>query len=210
MNLKIAIIDYKMSNLFSIQNALNSLGFDTVITSEAKKILNCDGAVLPGVGSFPTALENLKNLRLDKTISKFVSSGRPFMGICLGMQLLFEQSEEFEITQGLGLIEGSTRKFKNHPSINTIPHLGWNSVKIIQGRDIKNDPTKDISDGDFFYFIHSLYVEPKNKSDVKTLTTHDGFEFCSSIIRENIYASQFHPEKSGNKGLTILKNFFTL
>lgn len=207
--MRIAIIDYRMSNLFSISNALNSLNYKPEIISRPELLKQFDAAVLPGVGSFPKAIENLKKYNLDEPIIEFVKTGKPLMGICLGMQLLFENSEEFRGSTGLSIIEGSTIKFANHDSINTIPHVGWNSVRINQDAN-NSDAMRGIKDGDFFYFVHSLYVKPNNRSFVKTFTTHDQFEFCSSISYENVFASQFHPEKSGEKGLRILKNFFTI
>ena len=190
-------------------NALNSLDFKPEIISRPELLKQFDAAVLPGVGSFPNAMNNLKKYSLDEPIIEFVKTGKPLMGICLGMQLLLENSEEFGGSKGLSVIEGSTIRFDNHNSINTIPHVGWNSIKI--NHDASNaHPLRGIKDGDFFYFVHSLYVKPNNGSSVVTYTTHDDFEFCSSISYENIFASQFHPEKSGEKGLRILKNFFTI
>ncbi|MDC3239501.1 imidazole glycerol phosphate synthase subunit HisH [Gammaproteobacteria bacterium] len=206
--MKIAIIDYKMSNLFSIMNALYSLQFKPEIISSPESLKNFDAAILPGVGSFPNAIDNLKKFSLDESIIEFISTGKPFMGICLGMQLLFERSEEFEGAKGLSIIEGSTIRFDNHKSINTIPHVGWNSVRI-NNKSGSPDRISDIKDGEFFYFVHSLYVKPVIESQVKTYTTHDKFTFCSSVSHENIFASQFHPEKSGEKGLRLLRSFFS-
>ena len=207
--MRIAIIDYRMSNLFSIMNALHSLDFKPEIISRPELLKGFDAAVLPGVGSFPNAMHNLKKYSLDEPIIEFVKTGKPLMGICLGMQLLLESSEEFEGSKGLSIIEGSTIRFDNHSSINIIPHVGWNSVRV-SNNVTSSHPLGGIKDGDFFYFVHSLYVKPKNRSTVLTYTTHDDFEFCSSISYENIFASQFHPEKSGEKGLRILNNFFTI
>ena len=205
----IAIIDYRMSNLFSISNALDNLGINSVITSDPKIIHQSDGAILPGVGSFPEAIENLHSLDLFEAIKSFISSGKPFLGICLGLQLLFERSEEFQSTEGLGIIHGSTKEFKNVSSVKTIPHVGWNQISILNREFTTNkDPLKDIENGDYFYFVHSLYVSPEGKEVVKTSSNHDEFNFCSSIMHENIFASQFHPEKSGERGLLILDNFF--
>jgi len=205
----VAIIDYKMSNLFSISNALNALDISPVITSDPKVILQSDGAILPGVGSYPQAVNSLHDLDLFETIRNFINTGKPFMGICLGLQLLFNNSEEFKLTEGLGVIEGATKKFIDKPSVKTVPHVGWNKIEIIESdHNIQNYPFRDITSDDFFYFVHSLYVEPTNLDYVKSYTNHEGFNFCSSIMHENIFASQFHPEKSGKRGLQILQNFF--
>jgi glutamine amidotransferase len=207
--LSVAIIDYQMSNLFSMSNALNALNIKPIVTSDPKIIMQSDGAILPGVGSYPEAVNSLHKLDLFEAVRNFIITGKPFMGICLGLQLLFNNSEEFTLTEGLGLIEGTTRKFIDIPMVKTVPHVGWNKIDIIESHiSMPNNPLKDITNEDFFYFVHSLYVEPTNLECVKTFTNHDGFNFCSSIMHENIFASQFHPEKSGKKGLQVLKNFF--
>ena len=205
----IAIIDYHMSNLFSIRNALDALGINSTITSDPRIISQSDGAVLPGVGSYPKAIENLHSLDLFEAIKSFISSGKPFLGICLGLQLLFERSEEFQLTEGLGIIQGATKEFKDVATVKTIPHVGWNKINI-NSHDLTThqDPLNNIQNGEHFYFVHSLYVQPDNQEVIKTSSNHDGFTFCSSIMHENIFASQFHPEKSGKRGLLILNNFF--
>jgi len=208
-NKTIAIIDYQMSNLFSIINALNKVGITSVITSDPKVILQSDGAILPGVGSYPEAIKNLHELDLFEAIKTFIASGKPFMGICLGLQLLFNQSEEFGLSKGLAITKGGVYSFRNDSEIITVPHVGWNQIEInLENTSKMINPLKNINDGDFFYFIHSFYVDPENKEYIKSHTTLDGFRFCSSIMHENIFASQFHPEKSGKKGLQILQNFF--
>ena len=201
-----------MSNLFSIQNALESLGIRGIVTSDPKKILSSDGAILPGVGSFPEAVNQLHQLELFEIIKKFIATGKPFMGICLGMQLLFSKSEEFGVTEGLDLIDGSVISFANEAQIKTVPHVGWNNIQINkENKDNPNNPLQTIKDGEYFYFVHSFYVKPEHESMnvINTHTVYNGFKFCSSIIKENMFATQFHPEKSGKKGLIILKEFFT-
>ena len=205
----IAIIDYRMSNLFSIKNALDVLDIKGIITSSPKEILTADGAILPGVGSYPEAVKHLHQLELFETIKEFIESGKPFMGICLGLQLLFSKSEEFGITKGLDLVKGSVVSFKNETQINTVPHVGWN--KILLNTDTVNNeknPYRKIENGEYFYFVHSFYVKPESNNIVSSYTEHEGYQFCSSVIKDNIFASQFHPEKSGDKGLIILKEFF--
>jgi len=190
---KIAIIDYQMSNMFSVENALKHLGFEPVITSDKSIILSADGAILPGVGAFGEAMKKLKDLDLINSIKEFIKSGKPFMGICLGLQLLFSESEEFGNAKGLDVIKGRVDAFSKHREIRRIPHVGWN--KILPGDS-------------YMYFVHSFYANPIDKKAVATTTEYDGFSFCSSVLQNNVYACQFHPEKSGPKGLEILNNFF--
>ena len=207
---KIAIIDHQMSNMFSIKNALNALGFESEITSSRSKILSCDGAILPGVGSFPEAMKHIKSLNLDESINGFINTGKPFMGICLGYQLLFEKSEEVENTYGLGIMSGEVKKIPKKNKETKVPHVGWNNVKrntLLNG--VQNiGPLKAFNDDDYFYFVHSYYVHPGNDNDIYTTTEYGGNEFCSSVLKENVFACQFHPEKSGENGLQILNKMF--
>lgn len=205
----IAIIDYQMSNLFSISNVLKELNFNPIITSDPSTILKCSGAILPGVGSFSEAMKNIKRFSIDEAIKEFVLTEKPFMGICLGLQLLFEESEEFENFEGMGIIEGKCSYFKNIEKVKTVPHVGWNAVKFNYVNNNNKQLTEGISEKEYFYFVHSLYVNPLDKRIIKSVTNHDGFEFCSSIMHKNIFATQFHPEKSGKNGLRLLKNFFS-
>lgn len=207
----IAIIDYRMSNMFSIKNALDSLGYDSQITSDGERILSADGAVLPGVGSFPEAMQQLHDLNLTSAIKEFISSRRPFMGICLGLQLLFTQSEEFGLCEGLGIIDGTVEDFSKYISAEPVPHVGWNKVRIHEPGRQKTAHTNSrlsLEDESHFYFVHSYFVNPTKKDDIFTRTCYGKLEFCSSILRENIFACQFHPEKSGQNGLRLLKSFF--
>ena len=204
-NSYIAIIDYKMSNLFSIKNALDSLGIKNIITSDSETILSSNGAILPGVGSFPESMQQLQKLQLIETIKRFIDTGKPFMGICLGLQLLFTRSDEFGKNEGLGIINGSVQSFKSYIKEKPIPHVGWNKIQIKES----NQSSKSIIDNEnYFYFVHSYFVKPKNKNIILTETNYENFNFCSSIIDDNIFACQFHPEKSGKNGLNVLKNFF--
>jgi len=209
--MEIAVIDYKMSNMFSIKNALDSLGFESQITSDQKKILKSDAAVLPGVGSFPEAMRHLNDLGLVEVIHEFISSGKPFMGICLGLQLLFTKSEEFNECGGLDIIKGNVEGFAKHLKGEPIPHVGWNKVINNDLKQKKSGQTSKIivDNNEYYYFVHSYFVKPDNIEDVYTLSRYGNFKFCSSIVNNNIFACQFHPEKSGLKGLNILKNFFT-
>ncbi len=201
-----------MSNMFSIKNALDAVGLESQVTFDRKTILEADGAVLPGVGSFPVAMQHLEELGLIDVISDFITSGKPFLGICLGFQLLFEKSEEFEQTKGLGIIDGSVENLSNKLANVPVPHVGWNKVfKQKQPKQNNSDSILKIrlDKNDYYYFVHSYYVNPKNMNDVFTLTRYDGHEFCSSIAVNNIFACQFHPEKSGTRGLNLLQQFFS-
>ena len=207
---KIAVIDYQLSNMFSIKNALSILGFEVEITSDYSTILSCDGAILPGVGSFPEAIDNIKELNLDNAIKDFIASGKTFVGICLGFQLLFDKSDEIEDTFGLGILSGEVKSFSALNNKIRIPHVGWNNIKKKQVPNIKNnfDPLMKLKDQEYFYFVHSFYVEPEDNRDIYTTTEYGGHNFCSSILKDNIFACQFHPEKSGKKGIRILSEIF--
>jgi len=209
-NSTIAVIDYNMSNMFSIENALINLDYKPIVTSDYDTILSCDGAVLPGVGSFPEAMQNLRKLKLDNAIIDFIASGKPFLGICLGFQLLFDKSDEFTATNGLGVISGEVKSFSKLDISLRVPHVGWNKVKklISLNRGGFNEPLNNIDNDEYFYFIHSNYVQPLNNTYSYTSTQYGGFNFCSSIMKDNIFACQFHPEKSGKQGMQILNNIF--
>ena len=207
----IAIIDYQMSNLFSVKNALEYLGIDSEITSDVTKIMAAKGAILPGVGAFAEAMKHLKTLDLIQPIKDFINSGKPFMGICLGFHLLFTESEEFGVTRGMDILQGKVENFSRHVKSKKIPHIGWN--RILTNNDVlKEDsfinPLKDINSDEYMYFVHSFYVDPDSKDIIATETEYDSFTFCSSVLKGNVFASQFHPEKSGTSGLKILKNYF--
>ena len=204
----VAIIDYKMSNLFSVQAACDKVGLTSVVTSEKNKILDANIAILPGVGAFGEAMNYLNDSKLDDAIFQFVDSGKPFIGICLGLQLLFESSEEFGNYKGLGLVTGNVKKFRylSDKSIRyPVPQIGWNKIKC---NDISWDKTIfcNNQNNDFMYFVHSYYVEPDDESIILSKTTYGNTEYCSSIQQNNIFACQFHPEKSGDIGLNIYKN----
>lgn len=211
-DLKIAIIDYEAGNLFSVQHACSFVSLNAEITSDPKKILTADGAILPGVGAFGEAMENLNKLGLVKTIHEYIESGKPFMGVCLGLQLLFSESEEFGLHKGLDLIKGRVVKFpaKNKQGETVkVPQIGWNQIFTpAQSKDTwASSPLKGIAQGEFMYFVHSFYVTPTDPSDILTLTNYDGIEYCSSVQKDNIFATQFHPEKSAQEGIKIYKNW---
>ena len=207
----IAVIDYGMGNLRSVQKALEFVGAKVIVTHEPDLILSADSVVLPGVGAFKDCMANLNKLSLIDPIRKFIDSGKPFLGICLGLQVLFEESEEYGPVPGLGILPGKVVKFiggssdtRKGPQIK-IPHMGWNQVKVK-----KNAPLfAGVGDSPYFYFVHSYYVVPEDPEMVATVT-HYGIEFVSGIQHENIYAFQFHPEKSQTLGLSILERFSNL
>lgn len=202
----IAIIDYGMGNLRSVQKAFERIGHIAVVTRDKKVINDAEKIVLPGVGAFPDCMKNLDDLGLIDPIIKGVEAGKPFLGICLGLQVLFTESEEFGTHKGLDIIKGRVIKFPEGLSSNgtrlKIPHMGWNEIRMK-----KKTPVLDgIPEGSYLYFVHSYYVVPEDKEVIAT-TTDYGVEFVSSIWKDNIFACQFHPEKSQQAGLKILENF---
>ncbi|MFA6320879.1 MAG: imidazole glycerol phosphate synthase subunit HisH [Candidatus Omnitrophota bacterium] len=201
----IAVIDYGMGNLRSVQKALEVVGGKTKVTSDPKDISKCDKIVFPGVGAFGEAMEELKRLKLVEPIKDAIGEGKPFLGLCLGLQLLFEDSEEDPGVKGLCVLEGESKRFKFKGNVLKVPHMGWNNITSKKS-NLGAGILKGVPDGSYMYFVHSYYVEPKDKS--VTLTTTDyGFDFVSGICKDNVYGFQFHPEKSQEIGLKILKNF---
>ena len=193
-----------MGNLRSVQKAFEFIGKKAVVTSDRKKIEKSSLVVLPGVGSFDAAMKNLKKLNLISAIKKAVQvEKKPYLGLCLGLQLLFEKSAEGN-SKGLGILKGEVKKFDLKKGLK-IPHMGWNNVKLkVISEKLKF--FKNIKDNSYFYFVHSYYVKPKDKKIIAT-TTNYGIDFSSSILIENIFATQFHPEKSQSNGLRLLKNY---
>ncbi|MGH7789957.1 MAG: imidazole glycerol phosphate synthase subunit HisH [Candidatus Binatia bacterium] len=202
----IAIIDYGMGNLRSVYKGFEQVGVEAEITRDIDVIAAADGVVLPGVGAFGACMENLRAYELVDPIRRVVERGTPFLGICLGMQLLFEESEEFGPVQGLGLLPGRCVRFRdrNDPDFR-IPHMGWNQVE----RHQSPAALAGVDDGAFVYFVHSFHVEPADPALIATTTDYGG-EFVSSIARDNLFACQFHPEKSQRTGLSMLRNFGAL
>ncbi|SEK30532.1 glutamine amidotransferase [Pseudobutyrivibrio ruminis] len=197
----IAILDYDAGNIKSVEKAFKILGKETVLTRDFSVIKKADHVVLPGVGSFADAMNHLKKYELDKAIKEYVASGKPFLGICLGLQLLFESSEESPGVEGLHLLNGEVVRIPDVPGLK-VPHIGWNSLDYPnQGRLFNG-----IDEGSFVYFVHSYYLKAKDDSIV-TATTEYGCHIHASVEKDNIFACQFHPEKSSSVGLQILKNF---
>jgi glutamine amidotransferase len=199
----IAIIDYGMGNLRSVEKGFERMGHEAVVTREAKTILSASKVVLPGVGAFPDCMRNLKEYGLIDVVHESIDSGKPFLGICLGLQLLFTESEEFGISKGLDIIKGRVVRFKG-PEFSDlkIPHMGWNSVSVKR----RAPALQDVPDSSYVYFVHSFHVVPEDKNVIATTTSY-GIDFVSSIWKDNIFATQFHPEKSQTLGLSILKRF---
>ena len=198
----IAIIDYGMGNLRSVQKGFERVGREAVVTNDAKTILSAGKVVLPGVGAFPDCMRNLEQNGLIDVVHQTIKSGKPFLGICLGLQLLFTESEEFGVSKGLDIIKGRVEKFKIRDSTLKVPHMGWNSISIKR----RAPALQDVPDNSHVYFVHSFHVVPEDKKVIATTTPY-GIEFVSSIWKDNIFAVQFHPEKSQTLGLSILKRF---
>ncbi len=197
----IAIIDYDAGNLKSVEKALLSLGQECVVTRDFKEIEQADKVILPGVGSFGQAMEQLKKFELDKVLKEIPDSGKPFLGICLGLQLLFERSEESEGVEGLGILKGEILRIPDKEGLK-IPHIGWNSLDL-QGN---GRLFAGLEEHPYVYFVHSYYLKATEESIVKA-TTDYSVRIHASVEQGNIFACQFHPEKSGSVGLQILKNF---
>ncbi|CUX70762.1 Imidazole glycerol phosphate synthase subunit HisH 1 [Clostridium sp. C105KSO15] len=200
----IAIIDYDAGNLKSVEKALTVLGEKPVVSRDKELLLSADKVILPGVGSFGDAMEKLHQYELVDVIHQVVSRGTPFLGICLGLQLFFESSGESEEVRGLSLLPGKIVRFPDTPGLK-VPHMGWNRLDIKPGTRL----FKGIDSGAYVYFVHSYYLEAGRESDVAASATY-GIRFGASVERENLFACQFHPEKSGDTGLNILKNFIEL
>jgi len=197
----IAIVDYGMGNLRSVTNAFRRIGAPVVVTRDPAAIRSASALVVPGVGAFGKCVENLKGFGLFDLLKGEIVAGKPYLGICLGMQILLESSEEAPGVEGMGVIKGRVARFQGALKI---PHMGWNSIDILRPNGIlENIPT-----GSYFYFVHSYYPDPTE--DVSAAATEYGITFASSIRKGNVFASQFHPEKSQEIGLRLLRNFVSL
>jgi glutamine amidotransferase len=196
----IAIIDYGMGNLRSVEKGFLKVGADVKVTSSPDDVEKADGVVLPGVGAFKGCMSELQNLDLIDSVVASIKKGKPYLGICLGLHVLFTESEEFGRCRGMDIFRGQVVRFEN--SDLKIPQMGWNQLNIKKDNPI----FKDIPEKSYFYFVHSYYVAPDDPSIVAT-TTDYGIEFTSSVWKDNIFAVQFHPEKSQTLGLRLLKNF---
>jgi glutamine amidotransferase len=195
----IAIIDYGMGNLASVANAFAKLGLEAYTTSDPDMVLQADRVVLPGVGAFADAINNLKKTGMDQVIHETVKRNIPLLGVCLGMQLLFTESEENGIYEGLDIIRGRVVRI---PPVYKVPHMGWNEVMPVPASRL----FRGVASGSYYYFIHSYYVVPEENEWVAA-TTDYGFDFTCAVEKGNVFATQFHPEKSSGPGLQILENF---
>lgn len=205
-NNSILIIDYGLGNLNSVIRALYAAGGKPYISQKPQDLLNAPKAILPGVGAFAAGMEGLKKRNLVEPILEYVRTGRELLGLCLGMQLLFKNSEEFGNHQGLGLIDGTVKLLKPaNKDIFKIPHVGWNSLTKSNGKNWADTILEDVAQGDMVYFVHS-YASPVNK-DTLAQTEYGEVVFCSVVAKDNVIGTQFHPEKSGEVGQKILKRF---
>ena len=198
----IAVVDYGMGNLRSVAKALEHVGADVEVTSDPERIEDAGGVVLPGVGAFGKCMDNLRAAGLEGAVRAAAKSGKPFLGVCVGMQILFEESDEFGRVPGLGILPGRVRKFAPRDATQKVPHMGWNTLEL------KNrvPALRGIADGSYVYFVHSYYVETDDPTLVASTTPY-GVAFASSVARGNLFATQFHPEKSQAVGLKMLANF---
>jgi len=210
-NKKTIIVDYGLGNLFSVDQACKTVGLNVIISNDKNEILSADALILPGVGAFIEAMNNLEKLDLVNPIREMVAQGKPFFGICLGMQLIFSKSEEFGSGNGLDLIPGLIKKFPTSINGNDIkvPQIAWNKIHLYK-KKWDNTPFFDIVDHEFMYFVHSYYVEPLSEDSIITKTNYESIEYCSAVLKDNIFATQFHPEKSSEKGIKIYKNWGTI
>jgi glutamine amidotransferase len=196
------IVDYGAGNLRSVEKAVAVVGGSPMISADPSAVLKAKRLILPGVGAFGDAMKNLREKGLDIAIQEAVHSGTPFLGLCLGLQLLFSYSEEFGSHEGLNLIPGAVRKFDD--SVLVVPHVGWNQIEPAR----TNPLLENIPSGSYFYFVHSFFAEPENQEDVLTWTNY-GHPFCSIACRGKVWGAQFHPEKSQDMGKQLLRNFIS-
>jgi imidazole glycerol-phosphate synthase subunit HisH len=209
---KIVIIDYQLGNLFSVRQALHNIGLEVVVSKDPEELKTADAAVLPGVGAFGDAMNNLRSQGLDEGIHEHIATGKPFMGVCLGLQLLFTESEEFGSSKGLDLLPGTVKKFKKedgeHHKIR-VPQIAWN--EIYKGsKGWEGTPLQSLDQNEHMYFVHSYYVESTDKECILSLTQYHDKVYTSSVLKDNIFACQFHPEKSAEKGLGIYRDWANL
>jgi imidazole glycerol-phosphate synthase subunit HisH len=208
----VIIVDYQLGNLFSVKQACEHLGYHASISADPEALLKADYAIIPGVGAFADAMKNLQAFGLVDAIQQYVKTGKPLMGVCLGLQLFLTDSEEFEQAKGLNLIPGSVRKFK--PEVDSdslhlkVPQIQWNTIREPEPGVWSGSPLRNCKNDDQMYFVHSYYAQPENKDHVLSITDYGSYTYCSSVIRDNVFATQFHPEKSSLYGLKIYQDWF--
>ena len=214
---KVAIVDYGLGNLFSVKNACEKVGLKGQVTNQRNQIMNSDAVILPGVGAFGDAMHSLRQWGLIEVLIELATSYKPLIGICLGMQLLMEESFEFGHQEGLGIIKGSVKPFQNYSEKKKkkikVPQVGWNKIYRPKNNSHNNmwvdTFLEGLMDGEFFYFVHSFYIKPNEENLVLSSTEYGDLCFCSCLKRRNIFACQFHPERSGVQGLRIYENLAT-
>jgi len=206
---KIGIIDYGVGNIRSISNAFSKLNCKAILVDNEKDVMSCDGIILPGVGAFKHGMERLKNKNLDKILKSYVDTSKPFLGICLGMQMLFEKSSEFGEAIGLGFIEGNVEKFTSQEGVK-VPHIAWTAISSKKKDSWENTILKNIDIDCDMYHVHSYYAQPSNIDNILSFSMYNEFKYCSTVQKGNIFGCQYHPEKSGEEGLKIIKNFINL
>jgi len=209
---RIAIVDYDLGNVKSMINALSKVGAQPILTNSRKEILSADALVLPGVGAFSHGMQQLKKYNLIDIIHSFASTNKPFLGVCLGMQIMFDRSNEFGETEGLGLFSGDIKIMGVDPiKQQKLPHVGWNSICLPNNiKNWKNTIFSEIQGNTDMYFVHSYAASPLLNAEILATTLYYDHEFCSAVMRGNIYGVQFHPEKSAEPGLLILKSLMDL
>ena len=206
----VAIVDYGMGNLFSVRRACESAGLEAQITSSPQEVAQADGVILPGVGAFADAMDSLRRLELVRPLREAASSGKPFLGVCLGMQLLMSRSHEFGLHEGLGILKGEVVRLEEAREVERnfkVPEVGWNLILNEEGRSWEGTLLKGLTDKTWMYFVHSFYVQPADRDSVVSETRYGPVRFCSALQKGNLFACQFHPERSGPEGLQIYKNF---
>lgn len=210
MSKKTIIVDYELGNLFSVQQACLHVGLDAEISNDPAKVAAADGLILPGVGAFGTAMANLRKRGIEAPLKAQVAAGKPFLGICLGLQLLFTESVEFGSKErGLDLLPGNVVQIPAEINgIKTrVPQIGWNQIAPPRGKTWEGTPLAHLPNGSYMYFVHSFYVQPTRPEDMLTVTDYLGLTYCSGVQRDNILAFQFHPEKSGPEGVEVYRNW---
>lgn len=208
MKKKVVILDYGIGNVKSIFNALLEIGAEPSLSSDKKVIMEAEALILPGVGAFHKGMSNLKEANLIGVIIEYVATGKPILGICLGMQMLLDESDEFGLTKGLGLIPGRVQKLKlQEGSKDRLPHISWNEIKEPQIGRWNNSLLKSTKTNTDVYFVHSFVAVPSNDEHALALANYGNSDFCAAVQKDNITGVQFHPEKSGKEGLQILKTF---
>lgn len=210
MKSKVAIVDYGLGNLFSINQACEHVGLDSSITSDHDTIRNADAVILPGVGAFGDAMNSLRQDNLVELLLESVKQGKPFMGICLGMQLLFDESSEFGDHKGLGLITGKIKRFPEldeNGKKNRVPQIQWNRIYPNTAEIWDDSPLRNVEDGAYMHFVHSYYAEPEDSSHILSYSEYGGIRYASSVKKDNIIGIQFHPEKSAELGIRIYQSW---